>query len=251
MPKVSVNILTKNRAPLLKKTLASVAAQSFADFEVVVVDDGSTDGTSMVLESFKQLNIQTIKHPNSIGITKSRQETLLASKGEYVAVLDDDDEWLDKNKLDKQVQFLDSHPEVVLCGGGIKVTRHELQMTSDRFRPQADAQIRRTMLFCNNFFTSTVMFRRQAAVLAGGFVSDGVDLAEDYDLWLRMGKLGKFYNFREVFTLYSKPQYNKEKFKQFLAKQLELIGRYKNDHPYYHTAAAILWLRLKFLIPNS
>jgi hypothetical protein len=102
------------------------------------------------------------------------------------------------------------------------------------------------MLFKNNFFTSTVMFRRQAAILAGGFISDGMDLAEDYDLWLRMGKIGRFYNFREVFTLYAKPQYNKERFSRFLAKQLKLIGRHKTDYPYYHLSSAILRLRLLF-----
>ena len=89
------------------------------------------------------------------------------------------------------------------------------------------------MLRKNNFFTSTVMFRRESAVKAGGFVPFGPDLAEDYDLWLRLGKIGKVYNFPEVFTLYHKPQYNKERFKKFLAKQLNLIGKYKADYPGY------------------
>jgi glycosyltransferase involved in cell wall biosynthesis len=249
MPKVSVNILTKNRAGLLKKALASVERQTFRDFEVVVIDDGSADGTNVVLEGYKDTRIQGYNHRQSEGISKSRQEALLASQGEYVAILDDDDEWVDADKLAKQVKFLDEHTDAVLCGGGILISNFKFQIP--KFRPSSDAAIRSTMLLRNNFFTSAVMFRREAAIKAGGFIADGQDLAEDYDLWLRMGKLGKMYNFPEVFTAYRQTQYNKERFGRFLAKQLKLIGRHKSDYPYYHFAALILRLRLKFLIPNS
>jgi len=245
MPKISVNILTKNRAELLRKALDSIAAQSFRDFEVIVIDDGSTDGTSGIIEGYKDTRIQGYQHRESLGITKSRQEALEKSTGEYIAVLDDDDEWIDPDKLKKQVEFLDSHRECVLAGGGIEIL-YNTQHAAYKFRPETDQDIRRSMLFKNNFFTSTVMFRRQAAILAGGFISDGMDLAEDYDLWLRMGKFGRFYNFRQVFTLYAKPQYNKERFSQFLAKQLKLIGQHKTDYPYYHLSSAILRLRLLF-----
>jgi glycosyltransferase involved in cell wall biosynthesis len=243
MTKVSVNILTKNRAELLKKALASVGRQTFKDFEIVVVDDGSTDNIQQVLETFKHLNILTFKHGLSIGITLSRQEALEKSVGEYITILDDDDEWIDADKLKKQVEYLDVNPRAVLVGGGI---RAELGIKNCelRMRPQSNGQIRCTMLLRNNFFTSTVMFRREAAIKAGGFINDGVDLAEDYDLWLRMGKLGKMYNFPEVFTAYAAPSYNKEKFKLFLQKQLALINRHKKDYPWYWLAKAILGLRL-------
>ena len=248
MPKVSINILTKNRAELLKQALASIERQSLRDFEVVVIDDGSTDKTSDVVQRYKDIRIQGYKHEQSQGIIKSRQEALLASTGEYIAVLDDDDEWIDQDKLKKQVEYLDSHPEVVMCGGGIQVTSDESQVTCHKFRPSSDTQIRRTMLFRNNFFTSTVMFRKEAAIKAGGFIMQGADLVEDYDLWLRLGKLGQMYNFSQVFTAYRQTQYNKVRFNQFLQKQLSLIKQHKSAYPFYHFAALILHLRLKF--PN-
>ena len=224
MPKVSINILTKNRAELLKKALAGVGAQSFKDFELVVVDDGSTDKTAAVLLAARAT---VLRHPQSLGIIKSRQEALARSQGDYIAILDDDDQWVDNDKLKKQVEFLDAHPDCVIVGGGILISNPQSQIS--RFRPQTDAQIRRTMLLRNNFFTSTVMFRRGAAIKAGGFLSDGVDLAEDYDLWLRLGKFGKFYNFPGVFTLYRQSQYNKERFGQFLAKQKKLMSHHKKS----------------------
>lgn len=254
MPKVSVNILTKNRAELLKTALASVAGQTFRDVEVVVVNDGSTDDTLSVLNQFaSSLNLQIINHPASLGITRSRQEALLSSHGDYLAILDDDDEWLDADKLKKQVEFLDANPSVVLVGGGISIsTKYQESNTKQipnkyqisKFRPESDNQIRRTMLMRNNFFTSTVMFRRQPAILAGGFIINGPDLAEDYDLWLRLGNLGQMYNFQETFAAYSIPNYNKDRFLAFLSKQLALIQREKANYPWFWLAKLILTLRM-------
>jgi len=250
MPKISINILTKNRAELLQKALTSVAEQTFNDFEVVVVDDGSTDGTREVLKDLKIENLKIIYHSQSIGISASRQEALEKSAGEYVAVLDDDDEWTDPDKLKRQVGFLDTHPEFVLVGGLINLKIEGLKDSKIIRRPEIDTQIRRTMLLRNNFFTSTVMFRKEAALKAGGFIKDNIDLAEDYDLWLRMGKIGKMYNFPLVFTSYRLPSYNKDRFKQFLAKQLKLIACHKTGYHHYYLAALILRVRLKFLISN-
>jgi glycosyltransferase involved in cell wall biosynthesis len=208
----------------------------------------------------KILNFKIIQHQSSLGITTSRQEALLASQGQYIAVLDDDDEWIDLEKLKKQVEYLDVHRDVVLCGGGIKISNFKFQISNEKqgnlkpnvaddtniklkFRPQEDKDIRRTMLLRNNFFTSTVMFRREVAMKAGGFVKDEDDFAEDYDLWLRMGKLGKMYNFQEPFTAYRVPNYNTHRFKAFLKKQSRLIGRYSTNYPGYWLAKAMLKIR--------
>ncbi|MBI5530062.1 MAG: glycosyltransferase family 2 protein [Candidatus Doudnabacteria bacterium] len=246
--KISINILTKNRSAELWQAILSVEQQSFKDYEIVVVDDGSTDNTKEILENLKAekfKNLKIITHAKSIGITASRQEALLASTGEYVAYLDDDDEWIDKDKLKKQVAYLDSHKEAVLCGGGIKV-KLGIRNYKLRIRPQEDKNIRRTMLLRNNFFTSTVMFRREAAIEAGGFVKDEDDFAEDYDLWLRMGKLGDMHNFQEAFTLYRLPNYNKARFKAFLNKQARLIAHNRSSYPGYWLAKAILEIRVLF-----
>lgn len=239
MPKVSVNILTKNRADILPRAVASVASQSFKDFEVVVINDGSTDGTQRYLQNFGlgNLNLKVLNHQTSIGITSSRQEALATSAGEYIAILDDDDEWRDVDKLKKQVEFLDAHTDYVLVGGGIR--SEEI-----KYRPETNKKIRSTMLYRNNFFTSTVMFRREQALEAGGFINNWVDLAEDYDLWLRLGRLGKMHNFQEVFVNYSAPSYNKDRFKKFLEKQLSLIKSEKQNYPGYFLASLILKIRL-------
>ena len=244
-----------------------------------MVNDGSTDETGQVLQGYKDARIQVIAHQKSVGITKSRQEALVASSGEYIAILDDDDEWVDKDKLATQVKYLDEHKGCVLVGGGrVNVSSQGYKDTRMHLRPKTDAEIRRTMLVRNNFFTSTVMFSRVAAVRAGGFIypvrddmsalpgnltnslqenngsfktskisngaSDADDFAEDYDLWLRLGKLGQMYNFPQVFTAYRVPNYNKVKNKAFLRKQLRLIKRDKGSYPLYYLAVILLRLRL-------
>jgi len=249
LAQVSILILTKNRAAMLEACLRSIDRQTFRDFEVVLVNDGSTDGTPAVIERFaSRLNIKTIAHATSRGITKSRQEALENCTAEFVAMLDDDDEWLEPDKLARQVEFFRSHPKAVLIGGGRLLRRSdempERSAMDALSRPEDDAAIRKTMLLRNNFFTSTVMFRRSAAMAAGGFIDDGSNVTEDYDLWLRLGTQGEMHNFPEPLDVYRVPAYTKEKFRMFLRRQLELIGRHRKDYPHYWVSAFILRCRL-------
>lgn len=262
MPKVSVIVLTKNRAVLLKQALESVLDQTETDIEILVVNDGSTDETDSVLELFEKniqsghinnLHIQTIRHGESRGITLSRQEALEKARGELVAFLDDDDIWCDPEKLSKQIAWFKENKKGVLVGGGMQVihgAEFSISNTQEKrdvkFRPEKDVVIRNTMLFRNNFFTSTVMFRRDKALEAGGFKVLGVDLAEDYDLWLRLGNRGEMGNIQEVFTLYRSPSYNKEKLVQFLKKQADLISEHGSNYPYFWVAYLFLKLRVLF-----
>ena len=238
---LSIIVLTKDRSHLLAAALESIVKQTFSDFEVVVVNDGSVDETAQVLLNWlSRLPLVIIVHPVSCGITESRQEALLASRGEFVAFLDDDDIWVDKEKLKKQIDYLNQNSKVVLVGGGIEVGSQK------KFRPETDSAIRKSMLFRNNFFTSTVVFRKEVALKAGGFIPDWVDLVEDYDLWLRMGKLGQMHNFQESFAVYAKSSYNKDKFKKFLRKQFSLIRKNRNFYPNYFLASVILYVRVLF-----
>jgi glycosyltransferase involved in cell wall biosynthesis len=245
MPKVSINILTKNRAELLQRALASVERQSFRDYEVVIVDDCSTDNTNAFLDGLDSKAYSIIRQSVEKGITVNRQMALNSSKGEYIAILDDDDIWVDPDKLKKQVDFLDANKSYVLIGGGIEVVGPGNQKKT-RIRSETDSQIRQTMLFHNNFFTSTVMFKKNAAILAGGFISDGIDLAEDYDLWLRLGERGKMHNFQNILASYTLRPLDKLKFRLFLSKQQVLVKRH--GRYYSHCLVAEFMLKIRLLL---
>src|SRR5687768_9931393 len=124
-PKVSVVIPVYNRAKYVGETIESVLSQTYQDFELIVVDDGSTDGSRKVLESFGN-RVTVLEHPNreNRGQSAAINRGLAAARGEFVGMLDSDDLWLPR-KLELQVGFLDKHPEIGLVyGNGRAIDQH-------------------------------------------------------------------------------------------------------------------------------
>lgn len=245
MPKISIMVLTKDRSALFSKAIESINKQSFADFEIVVGNNGSADNTSEVINRFigQGMPIKHLYNNPGVSITENRQRVLKACSGEYVACLDDDDVWCDVNKLKKQVAFLESHPEVVLLGAGIKQVDNNGIELGIKFRPKEDGQIRARMLLFNNFFTSTVMFRKNVAMEVGGFEFLENDYAEDYYFWLQMGLEGKMHNLQDVVTNYRVPNYSKEKTLGFYNKQKLLIKMFQNNYPHSFLAKVFVEIR--------
>ena len=115
-PKVSIIIPTYNRAKLLSRAIKSVLDQTFKDFELIIVDDGSTDNTKGVVEEFqkKDSRIKYIWQENSGAPAKPKNTGIRQARGEYVAFLDDDDEWFPK-KLEKQIELFEDNIGFVGC----------------------------------------------------------------------------------------------------------------------------------------
>jgi glycosyltransferase involved in cell wall biosynthesis len=220
--------------------------QQGVDFEVLVVNDGSDDGTFEFLENskLKYQNLKIIHHHQSLGIIRSRQEAVKESNGLFLAFLDDDDEWILPTKLLQQVTMFESDPSLVLCGAGMEMVNADGVVISRKIYLGTDQEIRRSMLLKNQFFTSTVMVRKKSLESVGGFVSDGTDLAEDYDLWLRLGLVGKFALLPKVVTRYKVPTYSKEKKLNFFRKQWKLIKREKGNYPNGYLAEFYMILRV-------
>ena len=113
MPKVSVIIPTYNRLPMLKEAVNSVLAQHFEDMELIVVDDGSTDGTAEEMKRYGG-RVRLLQHSENRGVSAARNRGVLHAKGKYIAFLDSDDLWV-KGKLKTQEAFLDDNPHYPLC----------------------------------------------------------------------------------------------------------------------------------------
>src|SRR4030042_1119324 len=112
-PCVSVIIPTYNRAALVAEAVASVLAQTWRDFEVLVVDDGSTDGTAAALAPFAG-QVTVLHRPSRGGVSAARNRGIAAARGQWLAFLDSDDLWLPE-KLSRQWAFLEAHPKLLLC----------------------------------------------------------------------------------------------------------------------------------------
>lgn len=187
-PRVSVVIPAYNAEKYLAETLQSVFAQSYSDYEVIVVDDGSIDGTLQTMKSFEP-RIKALSKING-GPASARNLAINNSNGEYIAFLDSDDLWMEE-KLQLQVEFLDSNPDVGLLYG------EALMFSGDGDEKRIEGRIGytgdpsfRLLLYGDFIPNSTVMIRR-ACIEKVGLLNESRELVavEDYEYWMRVARL--------------------------------------------------------------
>lgn len=238
-PRVSIVMPTYNRSVVISRALRSIITQTFSDWELIVIDDASTDDTPNVLARWAAQDVrirvfrnESNQYPDISGILN---KGLSLARGEYIARLDDDDWWHDPSKLQKQVAYLDLHPDCVVVGTGVIVTDMAGNERYRYLKRESDADIRNTALASNPFTHSTVMYRKIAAIEAGGYEER---YAEDWILWLKMGKHGTLHNIPEHMTSYMMAGQNKSwEFQRDQAHSiLELVRRFRYDYPRYHLA---------------
>lgn len=255
MPKVSIILPTYNGERYLAKAIKSVLRQRFTDWELLVIDDGSVKqnekGEVLVREivrRFTAINnrIKYLRNDQNLGIQKSLNRGLREAQGEYIARIDDDDEWADEEKLEKQVEFLDKNPDYVLVGTGTVVVNERGEELFRFLNPETDEEIRRKILSRNCFSHSSVMFRRSAAERVGNYPEEKKALhVEDYFLWLKLGKLGKFYNlpfYGIKFMVRPGAIGSKHKLRQFWHDIL-LVWQFRKDYPNFFLGFLRSWLR--------
>ena len=187
MPKVTVIIPTYNRAEFLSNAIESVLKQTFADFEIIVSDDKSTDHTREVVESFKNERIKYILNEGKKGPSAARNTAILASKGEYIAFLDDDDEWF-PDKLQRQVELLDnSQPNI--CGvysNRLFIDKIYGKVISDNpGTDQLKGNLLNQLIIKSPIHSSTVVIKKGCLDEIGLF-DETVSYMEDRDLWIRL-----------------------------------------------------------------
>ncbi len=188
MPKVSVIIPTYNRAEFLRRAIRSVLNQTYQDFEIVVVDDASTDKSRDVVSGISDERIRYICHEVNKGCPAARNTGVTNSRGEYIAFLDDDDEWL-PDKLKMQVDLLDGSPSTT---GGVYtaslVIDRPTGMILDGAKPEKKGNLF-DELFLQNCIRSpsTVLIRRRCFEKVGRF-DTSLGFVDDWDMWIRVSK---------------------------------------------------------------
>ena len=159
----------------------------------------------------------------------------MATQGKYIARIDADDLWLDSEKLEKQVDFLERNPDYVLCGGGIVIIDERGREVVRYLHPEKDRDIRNSILLVDNFAHSSVLISKDTLDKMLGY-DEGLDFAEDWDLWLKLGKVGKLYNFPEYFVQYLKSSETRSNRKREMDMGNQFRKKYKNDYPNYRKA---------------
>ena len=198
-PKVSVVMPVYNGEKFVAAAIESVLSQSYTDFELIIINDGSKDSSATIIESYDDPRIVYVANPENAGLAKVRNKGLRIVRGEYIAWLDCDDISL-PYRLEKQVRLLDANPNIGLCGTWVKTIGNH---AGDIWRyPSEPEFLRARMLFDDPVATSSVMMR--AACLQGLKTHFDLDYppAEDYELWERVSRAWGVTNVPEVLTLY-------------------------------------------------
>ena len=181
MPTVSVIIPTYNRAWAIREALDSILAQDYHDFEIVVVDDGSTDNTQQILESYQTVCVVRQDH---LGVSAARNAGIVRAAGGFIAFLDSDDLWL-PGKLSAQVGFFHSNPDALICQTEEIWIKNGVRINAKKRHKKYSGMIFERCLELCIVSPSAVMMKRCLFDEIGAF-DETLPVCEDYDLWLRV-----------------------------------------------------------------
>ncbi len=184
-PAVTVLLAVYNGAALLRASVGSILAQTFTDFELLVVDDGSTDETPAILREYKDSRLRVVKNERNLGLTRSLNRGLAEARGKFIARHDADD-LSDARRLEKQVAFLSQHPEVQLLGTCAWRISPEGRTTGPNDLPVTHDAIRWASVTDNPFLHTSVMFRRDCVLGEFRGYEERFAICQDFELWNRI-----------------------------------------------------------------
>ena len=192
---ISVIIPTYNRAKLLQRAMKSVLNQTFQDFELIVVDVGSTDNTKKVVSEYEE--VKYVYQENSGGAAKPKNTGIKIAQGEYIAILDDDDEWL-PTKLEKQVKFLEENPEIDVVG-----CNYLINGGKEYKIPNYKDVLKRILVTDDMGPGSIMMYRKKVFDEVGGF-DENLKSGQDKEMRIRLASKGyKFRFIRKPLVVYN------------------------------------------------
>ena len=196
MPRISVVISAYNAQIYISKALDSVLNQSYKKFEILVLDDHSTDNTLNILKKYSKKfpnKIKIFKNKKKIGLTKSLIKLINKAKGKYIARLDADDFW-HKDILKFHSQWLIKRTNNVLIGSsGYKVDSKDKIVGNFNLKNLNHSELKKKLLFKNYFLHSSTMFKKKYYNKVGGY-NPFFKFAQDYDLWCKLSTVGQIKN---------------------------------------------------------
>jgi glycosyltransferase involved in cell wall biosynthesis len=194
---ISVIMPAYNCEKYIIDAIESVLAQTYKNFEIIVIDDGSTDNTREVLRKYIENGTIRYTYQKNAGVSTARNTGIRQAEGDLIAFLDSDDLWLN-HKLQVQSDLFKKYPAVD-CLGGDLIGIDESYEYSDTEEMKIDKIEYETMIIQNKLRTSTVMVKKEILPKSGLF-DEGLTYAEDRDLWLRISKAGSCYKIRLPLT---------------------------------------------------
>lgn len=186
-PLISVIIPTFNRAAVLLRAIDSVLKQQYKNFELIIIDDGSTDGTEILLKTFIENGVLKYFRQENSGVSSARNCGAKMAKGEWLSFLDSDDEWL-PHKLQVQIDFLKTNPNFSIVYGQEIWIRNGKRVNPRLIHQKFGGWIFDKCVLQCLIAPSSVLLQKNLFIQMGGFDLDYI-VCEDYDLWLKISSL--------------------------------------------------------------
>lgn len=230
-PEVTIFMAVYNGAKYLRQAIDSALGQSFPDFELLIIDDGSTDNSLDIIDTYKDPRIRLLRNEQNLGLFNTRQRGVEEARGKYFATLDCDD-IAPLNRLEIQLEYFRKNPQSAVCAGRIKYIDENSAQTGQVSIVQGDQDfLRSLLLFTNFFYNSTTMM--PVAVLREFQYRPGYEPAEDFDMFERIaanypvGVLPDFLSFYRVHAnniSNLKSENRKRAEKEIVERQLQRYG---------------------------
>ena len=199
MPKVSVLMPVYNAGQFLARAIDSILSQTFTDWELILINDGSTDDSESVIAQYEDSRIYYIRNGTNLGLIKTLNRGIDLCQGEYIARMDADDISL-PDRLIFQVDFMNKHPNCLMCGTNAAVIDNNGNRTGKIRNLSGNAFLQINLLFSTPFVHPSIMIRKE--ILEKNRYDDHYKHAEDYELWCRIAKLGKMANLNKELLEY-------------------------------------------------
>lgn len=231
-PKISVLMPVYNGEKYLDTAILSILNQTFNDFEFIIIDDCSKDKSLRMIKEFAKTDkrIITLRNKKHLRATKTLNMGLKFARGKYMARMDADD-WSYPDRLQKQFDFMENHPEVGVSGGAIEICDSNLNILNNRRYPLSDTAARKIIFRYSPFAHPATIWRKDMIDKVNGY-NDDIPLSQDYELYFRIGKICKFGNIPDVLL----------KLRTHDDSSSIIVGRYQEQFALYTRIKAYLEL---------
>lgn len=241
-PLVTVLMPVYNGENYLREAIDSILYQTYINFELLIINDGSNDSSEEIILGYEDSRIVYVKNEQNIKLIATLNKGLEIAKGKYIARMDADDVSI-LSRLDKQVRFLEENPTIGLLGSAFEIIGKE----SKTFYPTADHEIRFSLLFLNTFLHSSVLFRKELCVANNLYFDNKYIHGEDYKLWTELMFKTNVSNLDEILVKY---RVHENQISQVHSKeQIEITQKIQKE--YLETAGFELTAQEFEMIQNS
>ncbi len=246
MTKVSIITPLYNGSKFITETINSVINQAYTDWEMIVINDCSPDNSEEIVKQFQKdyPQITLMKNSQNLWIVGSRNFWLQSAKGKYICFLDQDDV-IEPTKLEKQILFLEQNPEYWMVWSAVVLINQNWDEINKIITKTTDIEIRNHIILSNQFACWAVMFRKDLLDTVW-LLKKEYDKSDDYDLWLKIGKISKFYNLPDFLFKYRIHENNTTNFWWNTTKMkftsLKLVFLHWYNYPNY-----IFWILVNII----